>query len=654
VSRSQWAWAKGSELVGAAVRGARRLGMHEVLRERLETERPARKAPSIPTLTWVATAVILIAAFEPAVALGRSASRGGRAPVARTAQYVSLTSVANTERSSELLAFGSGYATPHGLQAVRRLQRRLANLGYAPGPIDGRYGPLTERAVIRFQTARDLRADGIAGPRTLAALAAAKVVLVPGAGFVPGGSGPVRALQRHLAAAGFSPGPIDGRYGPLTERAVIRFQTARHLHVDGIAGPQTLGHLERTPQHPVPRRPTTGTRPSPARGHPRPPRAHPLPTHRTPRPQTAHRGKPSAGSSLIPWAIVVACVLLATLAALLWHSRRRDRDGPRPSVPPRAVPEPVKVELKPPRAPEDPLSNVVGEEFRDAPRGRRRGAGEFMFGRWFASDGDLAGARDSFWRAHNRGHPDAAFELGMLMAREGDWSAAEEAFEAGDERGHAGAAFSLGVLAEQRGDLTGARMAYRRAAERGDPEGAYNLGQLLEREGDPEGAKAAYARAEQRGHAGAAFSLGALLLNLGDPAGAEEVFARADARGDRGAACNHGILLEDRGDLTGARLAYSRAEARGEVAGSFNLGQLLEQQGDRDGAKAAFRRADQRGDAGAAYHLGRLLEQEGDREGAKAAYARADERAGELGPPEVAELAHTALRELGVEERPEG
>ncbi len=600
MSRSQRAWAKGCELVGAAVCGARRLGKHEVLRERLETERPARTAPSIPTLTWVATAVILIAALEPAVALGWSASRGGRAPVARAAQVGSPTSVANTERGSDpsgssgpvargqtVLAFGSGYGDPHGSQAVRGLQRGLANLGYAAGPIDGRYGPLTERAVIRFQTGRHLHVDGIAGPQTLAALAVAKIVLFPGAGYVPGGSGPVRALQRHLTAVGFSPGPIDGRYGPLTERAVIRFQTVRHLHVDGIAGPQTLGRLERAGQRPAPHRPTTRTAPSGAHRQPRPPRAHPRPV---PSHQTAHRAKHPAGPSPIPWIVVFACLILATLAALLWHGRRH-REVPPPAVAPEPVPDEPGAGLaeESRELHRDPLPDLVGEEFRDVPRDPHPGAGAFLFGRLFAADGDLAAARDSFWRAHERGHPEAAFELGMLMAQQGDWSGAEQAFRAGDERGHAGATFNLG----------------------------------------------------------------ALLLNRGDPAGAEAVFARADERGDLGAACNHGVLLEDRGDLTGAKLAYLRAEERGEVAGAFNLGQLLEQEGDREGAKAAYRRADRRGDAGAAYHLGRLLEQEGDREGAKAAYERADGRAGELGPPEVAELAHAALRDLGVEERPD-
>lgn len=53
----------------------------------------------------------------------------------------------------------------------------------------------------------------------------------------------VRQLQQALAAAGFSPGAIDGIYGPATERAVRAFQQAKGLAVDGIAGPQTWAAL---------------------------------------------------------------------------------------------------------------------------------------------------------------------------------------------------------------------------------------------------------------------------------------------------------------------------------------------------------------------------------------------------------------------------
>ncbi|MCT7353335.1 peptidoglycan-binding protein [Streptomyces sp. 15-116A] len=59
-----------------------------------------------------------------------------------------------------------------------------------------------------------------------------------------GHSGPkVAEAQCLLRRAGFSPGDIDGIYGPLTERAVKRLQKKANLVVDGIVGPHTWGAL---------------------------------------------------------------------------------------------------------------------------------------------------------------------------------------------------------------------------------------------------------------------------------------------------------------------------------------------------------------------------------------------------------------------------
>ncbi|NFV80454.1 peptidoglycan-binding domain-containing protein [Magnetospirillum aberrantis] len=47
---------------------------------------------------------------------------------------------------------------PRGLVAVA--QRELTALGYDPGPIDGRMGPMTRKALTAFQTDKGLPADG--------------------------------------------------------------------------------------------------------------------------------------------------------------------------------------------------------------------------------------------------------------------------------------------------------------------------------------------------------------------------------------------------------------------------------------------------------------------------------------------------------------
>lgn len=68
---------------------------------------------------------------------------------------------------------------------------------------------------------------------------------VPTATLKPGDKGPaVRLLQHALVRAGYSPGSIDGSYGPSTEAAVKQFQQANGLVADGIAGQKTLAALK--------------------------------------------------------------------------------------------------------------------------------------------------------------------------------------------------------------------------------------------------------------------------------------------------------------------------------------------------------------------------------------------------------------------------
>jgi peptidoglycan hydrolase-like protein with peptidoglycan-binding domain len=56
--------------------------------------------------------------------------------------------------------------------AVQLVQRRLEELGFRPGAVDGRYGDATFSAVMAFQKFEGLDPDGHAGPITLTALGA--------------------------------------------------------------------------------------------------------------------------------------------------------------------------------------------------------------------------------------------------------------------------------------------------------------------------------------------------------------------------------------------------------------------------------------------------------------------------------------------------
>lgn len=56
-------------------------------------------------------------------------------------------------------------------------------------------------------------------------------------------SSDVAQLQSELNYLGFAVGTADGIFGSKTRAGVIAFQTANHLTVDGIVGPQTVGAL---------------------------------------------------------------------------------------------------------------------------------------------------------------------------------------------------------------------------------------------------------------------------------------------------------------------------------------------------------------------------------------------------------------------------
>ena len=72
------------------------------------------------------------------------------------------------------------------------------------------------------------------------------VLSLPTVTLKPGDTGAqVRGLQRALATLGYSPGAVDGNYGPATERAVVQFQQHASLTPDGVLGPKTLNALLR-------------------------------------------------------------------------------------------------------------------------------------------------------------------------------------------------------------------------------------------------------------------------------------------------------------------------------------------------------------------------------------------------------------------------
>ena len=201
------------------------------------------------------------------------AGTGGSSPASGSAG----TAQPSTGGRTDLLSLNSTG------EAVRTLQINLRTLEYYDGTVTGRYGKLTKEAVRLFQRDHDLTADGVAGPRTLAAIQGAlagaeegktpapTVTQTPAPGVtaspaptpapqtgtgVPlssveklntevflrrtSRSGHVTRLQKALKALGFFSESATGYFGGATEDAVIAYQKARGLTADGVAGRATL------------------------------------------------------------------------------------------------------------------------------------------------------------------------------------------------------------------------------------------------------------------------------------------------------------------------------------------------------------------------------------------------------------------------------
>ena len=129
---------------------------------------------------------------------------------------------------------------------VKAVQNKLNSLGYNCGTADGYYGNATRTAVISFQSAKGLTADGEVGPATWNALFSSSStstgssytrLLKVTSPLMYGDD--VKAVQNKLNSLGFNCGTADGYYGNATKNAVISFQSAKGIDTDGVVGPTT-------------------------------------------------------------------------------------------------------------------------------------------------------------------------------------------------------------------------------------------------------------------------------------------------------------------------------------------------------------------------------------------------------------------------------
>jgi sulfite reductase alpha subunit-like flavoprotein len=122
----------------------------------------------------IAIGIGLVVVLLIGLALGGVFSSGKSSP---PAPLFTITTHQSTTTPKTSTTPATGVAAPTTAlkpgdsgQQVKVLQHALAHLGYSPGTIDGQYGPSTTQAVKSFQTAHGLTADGVAGPKTIAAL----------------------------------------------------------------------------------------------------------------------------------------------------------------------------------------------------------------------------------------------------------------------------------------------------------------------------------------------------------------------------------------------------------------------------------------------------------------------------------------------------
>ena len=118
----------------------------------------------------------------------------------------------------------------------------------APGPmppiIVEPIQPATASVPASVAPARLTVAAATAPSVDAAASASASTTAATTAALSTEGAERIRQIQQALHGAGLDPGPIDGRLGQRTQRAIREFQQTNGLSVDGKVGPKTWTKLQ--------------------------------------------------------------------------------------------------------------------------------------------------------------------------------------------------------------------------------------------------------------------------------------------------------------------------------------------------------------------------------------------------------------------------
>ena len=133
---------------------------------------------------------------------------------------------------------------------VKKIQERLAELGYYDGEITGNFDDATEAAYIAFQTQAGLMVDGISGsdrdvlysedaPTAPEEIEETTVAVDEFTYQLGDENDTVASIQQQLYCLGYFDYEVTGYYGDYTAEAVTSFQIANSLEATGIVNEAT-------------------------------------------------------------------------------------------------------------------------------------------------------------------------------------------------------------------------------------------------------------------------------------------------------------------------------------------------------------------------------------------------------------------------------
>jgi peptidoglycan hydrolase-like protein with peptidoglycan-binding domain len=215
------------------------------------------------------SAVILYQTSKGLTADGKAGAQTLTALYADAASSDDSSSDSDTSNTSDTSTAGVS-TNPNTLEygdsgdKVTALQTALVKLGYSTNGIDGRFGAGTRKAVIAFQRANSLTADGLAGTKTQALIFSKAEAADTSDSNSDSSSdsdtssdtssftrtlrkgytgSDVKSVQTQLKTLGYYTYTVDGVYGNGTIAAVSAFQKNNSLSVDGLVGSVTYAKI---------------------------------------------------------------------------------------------------------------------------------------------------------------------------------------------------------------------------------------------------------------------------------------------------------------------------------------------------------------------------------------------------------------------------